>query len=315
MQQYILRRVLTIIPLLLILYTIVFFLIRSAPGGPWDSTKPMPAAVRDNVLKHYGLNEPILKQYYHYLWNLISQGDMGPSYRQPNRTVNEVLGSSISISVQLGLCAIILSIVGGVSLGLISSINSGKLTDFFVSIFVAVGISVPEYVTTPLLILIMALTLHLVPTSGWDGLFSPKAIIPIFALAIRPLSSIARYTRSSMLDVLGSQYLISAKARGLSYLRVVIGHALPNALIPILTIVGTHTAFIITGSFFVETAYGIPGFGRLFIDSIGERDYPVVMGITLLIGSVMIIMNLILDILYSYLDPRINFNNHSTNNK
>jgi len=248
--------------MLFLLYTMVFFLIHAAPGGPWDSTKPIPPSVRDNLLKFYHLDEPIWNQFTTYLWNLIAYRDMGPTFRQPNRTVNDVLVESLSISTQLGLAAMVLAILLGISIGVISSYYRGSLIDNAISVVSSVSLSVPEYVTIPLFVLILALALHLVPTAGWDTIFSVKAIVPILGLAIRPAASIARYTRSNILDILKANYIVTARAKGLSHWMVMLKHSLPNALMPIVTVIGTHSLYsyriILCGNCLCDTRFRPP---------------------------------------------------------
>ena len=307
MIKYLISRFCTTTITLLVLYTVVFFLVRALPGSPWDSTKPLPPTVERNLRRYYGLDAPLWEQYSHYLWNIVSRGDFGPTYTQPDRTANDVLFDAALTSSQLGVVAMLLAVTGGLCLGIISALHRGKMADHLIAWVTSVGISIPEYVTTPLLILVLSLTLNLVPTSGWNGLFDSRVIVPILALSIRPGSSITRYTRNSMLDVLSADYIVAAHAKGLHLRTVTIKHAMRNALNPILTVIGTHTAFVITGSFYVEAASSIPGFASLYLQSILEREYPVIMGAVLIFGTFIALVNLCVDILYGLLDPRIRY--------
>jgi ABC-type dipeptide/oligopeptide/nickel transport system permease component len=302
---YIIRRVLALIPTLLLIYTITFFLMHSTPGGPWDTgEKPIPADVQERLKAAYGLDKPLWQQYGEFLGNAV-RGDLGPSYTQRSRTVVQILGETFPVSLQLAAVATAIAVLVGVPLGILGAVRHNRPLDYlatFVSVF---GISTPAYVVTSLLVLILASKLRLLPTSGWDGIRSPKIIIPALSLALYPMAVLARYTRSSMLEVLRTDYLRTARAKGIGERGVIVRHALRNALLPVITIAGIVLADIATGSFFVETIYQVPGVGRYFVQSISARDYPVILGTVLLLGLVVSVMNLIVDLLYPLLDPRI----------
>ena len=302
---YIIRRVLALIPTLLLIYTITFFLMHSTPGGPWDTgEKPIPADVQERLKAAYGLDKPLWQQYGEFLGNAV-KGDLGPSYTQRSRTVVQILSETFPVSLQLAAVATALAVLIGVPLGILGAVRHNRPLDYistFVSVF---GISTPAYVVTSLLVLILASKLRLLPTSGWDGIRSPKVIIPALSLALYPMAVLARYTRSSMLEVLRTDYLRTARAKGIAERGVVVRHALRNALLPVITIAGIVLADIATGSFFVETIYQVPGVGRYFVQSISARDYPVILGTVLLLGLVVSVMNLVVDLLYPLLDPRI----------
>ncbi|MFN8675198.1 MAG: ABC transporter permease [Thermomicrobiales bacterium] len=302
---YIIRRVLALIPTLLLIYTITFFLMHSTPGGPWDTgEKPIPADVQERLKAAYGLDKPLWQQYGEFLGNAV-KGDLGPSYTQRSRTVVQILSETFPVSLQLAAVATALAVLIGVPLGILGAVRHNRPLDYistFVSVF---GISTPAYVVTSLLVLILASKLRLLPTSGWDGIRSPKVIIPALSLALYPMAVLARYTRSSMLEVLRTDYLRTARAKGIAERGVIVRHALRNALLPVITIAGIVLADIATGSFFVETIYQVPGVGRYFVQSISARDYPVILGTVLLLGLVVSVMNLVVDLLYPLLDPRI----------
>ena len=302
---YIIRRVLALIPTLLLIYTITFFLMHSTPGGPWDSgEKPIPADVQERLKIAYGLDKPLWQQYGEFLGKAV-QGDLGPSYTQRSRTVVQILSETFPVSLQLAAVATVMAVLVGVPLGILGAVRHNRPLDYlatFVSVF---GISTPAYVVTSLLVLILASKLRWLPTSGWDGIRSPKIIIPALSLALYPMAVLARYTRSSMLEVLRTDYLRTARAKGIAEKGVIVRHALRNALLPVITIAGIVLADIATGSFFVETIYQVPGVGRYFVQSISGRDYPVILGTVLLLGLVVSVMNLIVDLLYPLLDPRI----------
>lgn len=304
-SAYVIRRILLIFPTLLAIYTITFFLIHATPGGPWSGQdKPLPRAVLERLNEAYGLNDPIWKQYVDYLGNVL-QGDFGPSFTSRSRTVSDIVSSTFPVSLQLGLVSMILAMIIGVTLGTIGAVKHNSSVDYVSSFIAIVGISTPSYVVASLLVLMLASKLSLVPTSGWDGIASSKILIPALALSFYPSAILARYTRSSLLDVLTSDYVRTARAKGLRGRSVIIRHALRNALLPVVTVGGVVFADIITGSFFVETICGVPGLGRYFVSSISERDYPVVLGTVLLFGFVITIMNLIVDLIYPLLDPRM----------
>jgi oligopeptide transport system permease protein len=302
---YILRRILLLIPTLLAVYTLTFLLIHATPGGPWSQgDKPVPPLVLKRLNAAYGLDDPLWKQYVTYLWNIL-HGDFGPSFQSRSRTVTDIIRETFPVSIKLGLIAMALAILIGIPLGVFGALKHNTSLDYFSGFVAIAGISTPSYVTVSLLVLIFASSLHLVPTGGWDGVASTKIIIPAFALALFPAAVLARYTRSSMLEVLSADYVRTARAKGLKETTVIVRHATRNALLPVLTVSGIILADVITGSFFVETVYQVPGIGRFFVDSITSRDYPVILGTVLLLGFVVSVINLIVDLLYPLLDPRM----------
>ena len=304
-SAYVIRRILLIFPTMLAIYTLTFFLIHATPGGPWSNQdKPMPKAVLDRLNEAYGLNDPLWKQYLSYLQNVL-RGDFGPSFASRSRTVADIIQDTFPVSIKLGLVAMVIAVVIGITLGTLGAIRHNSTIDYISSFLAIVGISTPSYVVASLLILLMASWLGLVPTNGWDGIFSTKIIIPALALSFFPSAILARYTRASLLDVLSSDYVRTARAKGLRERQVVIRHALRNALLPVVTVGGVVFADMITGSFFVEVICGVPGMGRYFVNSISSRDYPVVLGTVLLFGFVITLMNLIVDLIYPLLDPRM----------
>ncbi len=304
-RAFVIRRILLLFPTLLAIYTLTFLLIHATPGGPWSQgEKPVPQVVLDNLNKAYGLDKPLWRQYVDYLWNVL-HGDFGPSFTSRSRTVADILSATFPVSLQLGLVAMAIAVVFGVSLGLIGAVRHNTWVDYLSGFLAIFGISTPSYVVASLLVLILASKLHLVPTSGWDGIGSTRIIIPAIALAFYPAAVLARYTRASMLDVLTADYIRTARAKGLRSTTVILRHGVRNSMLPVLTVAGVVLADVITGSFYVETIYSVPGLGRYFVDSITRRDYPVILGTVLLFGAVISIMNLIVDLLYPLLDPRI----------
>jgi len=304
-SAYVIRRILLMIPTMLAIYTVTFLLIHATPGSPWSNQdKPLPKSVVDRLNAAYGLDKPLWKQYIDYLMNVL-RGDFGPSFSSRSRTVSDIIADTFPVSLQLGLVAMVIATVVGLSLGVIGAVKHNTMADYVSSFLSIVGISTPSYVVASLLVLILASWLGLVPTNGWDGIFSTKIVIPALALSFFPAAILARYTRASLLDVLGSDYVRTARAKGVQERWVIIRHALRNALLPVVTVGGVVFADIITGSFFVEVISGVPGMGRYFVTSISSRDYPVVLGTVLLFGFVITLMNLIVDLIYPLLDPRI----------
>jgi oligopeptide transport system permease protein len=303
--EYAIRRLLMLVPTLIAIYTLTFLLIHATPGGPWSQgEKPVPPIVLKRLNAAYGLDKPLWRQYVDYLWNVL-HGDFGPSFTQRSRTVADIIGSTFPVSLKLGLIAMAIAILVGLTLGTFGAIRHNSAIDYVTGIVAIAGISTPSYVVVSLLVLVFASTFHLLPTSGWDGIASTKVIIPAFALALYPAAVLARYTRSSMLEVMSTDYVRTARAKGLRPSAVIVRHGIRNSMLPVLTVSGIILADVITGSFFVETVYSIPGLGRYFVQSISERDYPVILGTVLLLGAVVSVMNLVVDLLYPLLDPRI----------
>ena len=305
-RAYIIRRLFLLIPTILAIYTITFFLMHATPGGPWSSLgdKPIPPIILQRLNEAYGLDKPLWQQYVTYLSHAV-RGDFGPSYAQRSLTVSDIIKAAFPVSLELGLVAMAFAIVVGVTLGVIGAVKHNSWVDYLTSLTAIIGISTPSYVVVSVAVLILASRLHLLATGGWDGILSTKVIIPAFALALYPAAVLARYTRSSMLDVLKMDYVRTARAKGLSERRVLLGHTVQNALLPVITVTGLILADVITGSFFVESIYSVPGIGRYFVQSISNRDYPVILGTVLLFGVLISVMNLVVDILYQFLDPRI----------
>ncbi|HZQ09146.1 MAG TPA: ABC transporter permease [Anaerolineae bacterium] len=308
MTAYIVRRILLLFPSLLIVFTITFLLMHATPGGPWDrNERPLPQNVIDTLNAKYGLDKPIWEQYGIFLSDVL-HGDLGQSYSHYGQDVSTIIVSFFPVSFQLGSAAMGVALVLGISLGLVSGVNHNSSRDYLASFFSVVGISTPNYVVATVLIIIFAIYLGWLPTGGWDGIFSVKIIIPVIALALAPMALIARYTRSSVLDVFHRDYVRTARAKGLKEQSILIRHVLRNALVPVVTVAGIAFAEIVTGSFFVESVTAVPGIGRYFVTSVSGRDYPVIIGTTLLFAAIVMIMNLVVDIAYVYLDPRVRYN-------
>lgn len=291
--------------MLLVIFIIVsatFLLMHSIPGGPFTGEKSLSPAVIQNIMERYHLNDPLWKQYTDYLINIV-QGDFGPSFKYEDRTVNQIIGDGLPISAVLGFCSALFALVIGIPAGIIAALRQNKWPDYLVMFGATIGISVPNFITATLLIYVFALKLDLLPAAMW-GDFS-QIIMPTIALAALPTAVIARLTRSSMLEVLGQDYIRTAKAKGLSTFTIIQRHALKNALMPVVTYLGPMIAFILLGSFVIESIFAIPGLGRYFVMSIYNRDYTVILGITIFDAVMLVFLNFIVDIIYVLLDPRI----------
>ena len=306
MRAYVLRRTLASIPTLLVVYTMVFLIAHVTPGSPWDigSNRPIEPTVKASLDERYHLNDPLVTQYVQYLIGAL-HGDLGPSYRDRTQTVDEIITRFLPVSLELGAAAILLAIVLGLPLGALAALTRHPAIDSAIRVLSTLGISTPTYVVTSILIVALGVGLGWVPTFGWQGIFSASAIVPVFSLALAPLAAVIRYFRSSMLEVMHLDYVRTARAKGLAPAAIVVRHMGRNALIPVLTVVGVYASNVLTGSFFVESIAGIPGFGRYFVLAVAARDYPVIIGTTLVYAVFVIGINLIVDLSYVMLDPRI----------
>ncbi|MCX7694759.1 MAG: ABC transporter permease [Caloramator sp.] len=302
MINYIIKRLVASVITLFVVLTATFFLMHALPGGPFDSDKPLPPQIKANLEAKYGLNKPLYEQYVMYLKNL-SRGDLGPTLKYEGRTVNEMIAYSFPASAKLGAVSIIFSLILGIYLGVVAALNQGKWQDRLVMVIATLGVTVPSFVIATLLMYVFSVKLKLLPSSGFSG---PKyMILPALALSGYSLSFIARLTRSSLLDVIRQDYIRTAKAKGLSRNVVIYKHALRNALIPVVTYLGPLVAGVLTGSFVIEKIFAIPGLGREFVTSIGNRDFMLIMGTTIFYSTLLIVCNLIVDLLYAVIDPRI----------
>ncbi len=306
MGQYVIRRTLWFIPVLLAVTIFTFILVRVIPGGPFDriGDKTLPPEIVANLEAKYHLDKPVWQQYLDYLWNL-AHFDLGPSFSYRTRTVNDIIADALPVSAQLGFMAITLGVVIGIPAGCLSALKHNTWIDH-TSTFVAIlGYSIPSLVMGPVLIWIFALGLGWFPVARWQG---PEYwVLPVVTLGAGLSAGIARLTRGSLLQVLQEDYIRTARAKGLRERAVVIGHALKNSLIPVVTILGPMFAAVMTGTFVVEQIFGIPGLGKHFVTSIGNRDYPVILGTTLLYAVLLVVANLLVDITYAWLDPRIRY--------
>ncbi|EWG09519.1 ABC transporter permease [Cytobacillus firmus] len=302
MTGYIIKRLIAMVVTLWFIITLTFFLMHSIPGSPFNEERNTSEAVQRNLEKFYHLDEPLYVQYGMYLKS-VATFDFGPSIKKSSQTVNEMLGRGFPVSFELGIVTLIVAVFSGIALGIIAALRHNGFIDYLAMTIAVLGISVPNFVLATLLIQQLAVNLAILPVATWS---SPKhMILPTLALATGPMAIIARLTRSSMLEVLTQDYIKTAKAKGLSPVKIVFKHALRNALLPVVTVLGSLAASILTGTFVIEKIFAIPGMGKYFVESINTRDYPVIMGTTVFYSSILIIMLFLVDIAYGVLDPRI----------
>lgn len=302
MLAYIIKRIFNAVLVLWVVITITFGLMHAIPGGPFTVEKSLPPVVLKSIEERYKLNDPLYKQYGDYLTNLV-QGDLGPSFKYPGRSVNDIIKDGFPVSFQLGMEAVLIAVIIGIPAGVLAAVKQGKWQDHAVNFCTTLGVAVPSFVVAALLIYVLSTKLHLLPSAMWEGW--QYQIMPALALSGMPMSFIARLTRSSMLDVLGQDYIKTARAKGLSRLTVLFKHALPNSLIPVITYIGPMAAGILTGSFVIESIFAIPGLGQYFVTSIYNRDYTVILGVTIFYSVIVIMLNMLVDLIYPLLDPRI----------
>lgn len=304
MAGYIVKRLFASILTMFVLVTITFFLMHAVPGGPFSPAeeRKVPKSVMEKMEAKFGLNEPLGVQYVNYLKS-IAQGDLGFSFKQSDVTVNELISRGFPVSAKVGLVAIVIALIVGMLLGITSAIKRGKWADWASMIFATVGISIPNFVLTVLMLFLFAVVLKLLPTYGLSSW--KHYILPVVGLAFGPIAYIARLMRSSMLEVMRQDYILTARAKGVPEYRVIFKHALKNAIIPIVTYLGPLVAALLTGSFIVERVFSIPGIGRDFVTGISDRDYSVILGLTVFLGLFIIIANFIVDILYAVIDRRV----------
>jgi oligopeptide transport system permease protein len=302
MLNYAFKRLLSAIPTLFILVTLAFFMMRAAPGGPFDTERALPPEVRAQIEAAYHLDEPLWRQYTRYLGGLL-RGDLGPSFQYPGFTVNELVAQGFPVSLRLGVGAMALALLLGCGAGILAALRQNSAADYGVMTLAMTGISIPNFVVAPLLILIFAVTLGWLPAGGWGDW--KTTLLPTVALALPQVAYISRLMRGSMIEVLRQNYIRTARAKGLPERVVILRHALKPAFLPVLSYVGPATAAVITGSVVMEQIFSIPGLGRHFVQGALNRDYTVVMGVVVFYGTLIIVFNFLVDMLYGALDPRV----------
>jgi oligopeptide transport system permease protein len=313
MWPYAIRRFLGAIPTLFIIITLAFFMMRIAPGGPFDAQRRLPPEIEQNINAAYNLDKPVYQQYFIYL-DRLAHFDLGPSYKNKDFTVTQLIDDGLPVSAKLGFSAMVLAIVFGISFGTVAALNQNKTTDYSVMGLAMVGITIPTFVTAPILTLIFGVYgIRLfgydfsLPAGGWNDGALANMILPVTVLALPQIAIISRLVRGSMVEVLRSNYVRTARAKGLPNHLVVFRHALRAALLPLISYLGPAVAGILTGSLVVETIFGIPGIGRYFVNGALNRDYTLVLGVVIYYATFIIMLNLLADILYAVLDPRVRY--------
>lgn len=306
MFRFIMKRVLEAIPTMLVLITVSFFLMRFAPGSPFSSEKTPPPEVLANIEAKYGLDKPVFEQYTTYLLNVV-QGDFGPSFKYVDYTVNELVGAAFPVSLKVGFIAFVFTVIIGVSIGTLAALKQNSRLDYFIMSSAMVGVVLPSFVLAPTLIYFFALKMNWFPAGGWfDGSWQ-YVVLPVIAMSLMFMATFARITRGSMIETLNSNFIRTARSKGLSYRYIIIKHALKPAMLPVVSYMGPAFVGIITGSVVVETVFGLPGIGKLFVNAAFNRDYSLVMGVTILIGFLFILFNAIVDVLLAAIDPKIRY--------
>ena len=315
MAAYALRRLLWLLPALLFISLVTFALMHAVEGGPWDSERRVPDSVVENLNRRYGLDEPVWRQYLDFVASAL-QGDLGISYQRQDKPVSEIILGGFRVTAILGLLALALATVAGVGLGVFSALHRNRAADYAAVLFSSLGSALPAFVLGVFLIYLFGVKLHWLPTFGWDvkrgllpGWLPPwqQVVLPVLTLSALPAAYLARVTRASLLEVLGQDYIRTARAKGLPGGAILYRHSLRNAAIPVLTLFGPMAAALLTGSFVVEQLFSVPGSGRLFVQSVMARDYGLIMGTTLFYATVIVVANLAVDLAYAAVDPRVRY--------
>ena len=301
-MRYILKRLLLAILTVWVVITVTFFVMRAVPGGPFMSEKAITPAAQAALEAKYGLDKPLLTQYGTYLKDIVTKFDFGPSLKQRGQSVITIISRGLKVSLRLGVIAAFSALLVGVILGSIAALRRNKIVDRVIMVITTAFVSMPSFIMGTLLLVLFSIKWMILPANGSTG---AGLVLPIITLALYPMAYITRLTRSSMLDVLGQDYIRTARAKGVSGGRIIFGHALKNSLIPVITYFGPMLAYIVTGSLVVEKIFAVPGIGRAFVNSITNRDYPLIMGTTIVLATLIVVMNLVSDILYKVVDPRI----------
>ena len=302
MTRYVFRRLGGAIIILWVIITVTFALMHAIPGGPFTSEKKLPPQVKASIEAKYHLDDPVWKQYGDYLGGVIT-GDLGPSYKYEGRSVNDIISDAFPISAQLGLLSLMVAVAGGIAAGAISAMRPNGIVDYAVTVLSTIGISVPTFIIGAVLVYVVGFELGWFPVALWRG--PSYMVLPVLTLAAQPMAFIARLTRSGLLDVYQQEYIRTARAKGLSSWTILTRHALGNAILPVITYLGPLAASLLTGSFIVETIFAIPGLGQYFVTSIYNRDYTVILGITIFYSALVVFLNILVDMIYPLIDPRV----------
>jgi oligopeptide transport system permease protein len=304
MLRFIIRRLLQVVPVLFVIITATFFMVRFVPGGPFTAEKSIPPEIMKNLEAHYGLDQPLWRQYLSYLGR-IAQGDLGPSFKYANRSVNEIIGDKLPVSLELGSLSLLVALLVGLPLGVLAAVRRNSWLDYVASSIGMLGICVPTFVLGPLLVLFFAIKLGWVNASGWNDW--PDRILPCLTLGFVYAAYIMRLTRGGMLETLNQDYIRTARAKGASEARIVLRHALRGGVLPVVSFLGPAIAGILTGSFVIETIFQIPGLGREFVNSAFNRDYTLVLGTVILYATLIVVLNLAADVVQVWLNPKLKF--------
>lgn len=304
MLQYALRRLLGAVPTLLLVIVLAFLLVHAAPGGPFDSERALSPEIEANIAAAYHLDEPLVMQFLRYVGGVV-RGDFGPSFSYRDYTVSELIGRSFPVSLQLGALAMLLAAIVGVSTGIVAALRQNSPLDKIVMGFAMTGISIPVFVIAPLLVLLFAVKLQWLPASWTGSQGVSRLLLPVISLALPQIAYVARLTRASLIDVLSSDFIRTARAQGLGTASIIRYHALKPAMLPVLSYLGPAVAAVLTGSVVVEQIFGIPGLGQLFVRGSLNRDYTLVLGVVIFYASLIVLFNLVVDLLYGVIDPRI----------
>ena len=302
MTRYVFRRLGGAIIILWVIITVTFALMHAIPGGPFTTEKKLPPQVKASIEAKYHLDDPVWKQYGDYLGGVIT-GDLGPSYKYEGRSVNDIISDAFPISAQLGLLSLMVAVVGGIAAGAISAMRPNGIVEYAVTVLSTIGISVPTFIIGAVLVYVVGFELGWFPVALWRG--PSYMVLPVLTLAAQPMAFIARLTRSGLLDVYQQEYIRTARAKGLSSWTILTRHALGNAILPVITYLGPLAASLLTGSFIVETIFAIPGLGQYFVTSIYNRDYTVILGITIFYSALVVFLNILVDMIYPLIDPRV----------
>ncbi|WP_295837750.1 ABC transporter permease [uncultured Veillonella sp.] len=302
MTRYVFRRLGGAIIILWVIITVTFALMHAIPGGPFTTEKKLPPQVKASIEAKYHLDDPVWKQYGDYLGGVIT-GDLGPSYKYEGRSVNDIISDAFPISAQLGLLSLMVAVVGGIAAGAISAMRPNGIVDYAVTVLSTIGISVPTFIIGAVLVYVVGFELGWFPVALWRG--PSYMVLPVLTLAAQPMAFIARLTRSGLLDVYQQEYIRTARAKGLDSWTILTRHALGNAILPVITYLGPLAASLLTGSFIVETIFAIPGLGQYFVTSIYNRDYTVILGITIFYSALVVFLNILVDMIYPLIDPRV----------
>ena len=307
MLSYLFRRLGIAIPTLLVLIVISYVLMHAAPGGPFDTERALPPEVMANLERKYGLDQPLVVQIWRYLVSIVTHFDFGPSFRYTDQSVNDIIRQGFPVTLTYGAWSFLVAVVVGVALGIAAAVCHNSWLDYL-AVGVSIGAQVlPNFVMAPILTLVFTLWLGWLPGGGWQGGQWPYLVMPVIALSTSFMASIARITRSSMLEVLNADFIRTARAKGLSRRRIVFGHALKPTMLPVLSYLGPAFVGMITGSVVIDVFFATGGIGQFFVNSALNRDYPVIMGVTILAGALTVLFNLVVDLLYAWIDPRIRY--------